>query len=163
MNDGMDPELRDEEVHRREQEIRTLHPGLTNREIRSTLTEKQYNKLKDCYLLPEHGPTDIEPNVRYYTRDKDGEHVKFLLLKNVLVDSYIPAKLALEKAKWGDATRKAARTQPDSKKITYCWFRQLPGHIDGSDFESLRSGPTLSQLPRAQTCRHPGLYKKTGW
>jgi hypothetical protein len=145
MNDRMDPELRDEEVHRMEQEIPTLHPGLTNREIRPTLTDDEYKKLKGCYLLPEHGPTDIEPNVRYYTRDKDGEHVKFLLLKNVLVDSYIPAKIALEEATWKVAGRTAATGQPNPKKITYGWFRQLPGHIEGSDFESLRTRPTLSQ------------------
>jgi hypothetical protein len=147
MTDRMDPELIDHEVHQMErEEPPRRHPGLKYKKIDATVTGQQYKSLRDNYLLAEHGETDIEPNICYYTLDENGnEHVKFLLLKNVLVDSYIPAKLALEAATWGSATRGSAKGQPHPKKLTYGWYPQTPGHIAGNHFESLRSEPTLNQ------------------
>jgi hypothetical protein len=146
MNDEMDPELLDEELYRMEKERPRRHPGLKYQEIHPVLSDKVYKGLKGCYLLPEHAANDIEPNVCYYTRDAQGrDHAKFLLLKNVLVDSYIRAKLAMEGATWGSATRGSATGQPHPKKITYGWYPQIPGHVVGSKFDSVRSEPTLSQ------------------
>ena len=54
MNDEMDPELLDEEVHRMEKERPRRHPGLKYQEIHPVLSDKVYKDLKGCYLLPEH-------------------------------------------------------------------------------------------------------------
>ena len=49
MNDEMDPELLDEEVHRMEQERPRRHLGLKYQEIHPALTDEQYSSLKGCY------------------------------------------------------------------------------------------------------------------
>jgi hypothetical protein len=153
MNDEMDPELLDDDIHQMEQEVPRPHPGLKYRKISPLIRdEKKYKELNRCYLSPEHGALDIEPNTVYFDPARK-QKVKFLLLKNVLVDSYIRAKLALEKANWKDATRTVAKGQPNPKKITFGWYPQLPGHIEGkkpghvggNKLYSLRTEPTLSQ------------------
>jgi len=164
MNEEMDPELGDEDVRRMEQETDPdlcdeeffrmeqeepprLNRTIKYRRIRSILKDDDYKDLNRCFLLPEHGPTDIEPGVCYYTHDPQTRKVqfKFLVLKNVLVAPYIRAKLALEGAKWGAATRDSAGSQPHPKKITWGFYPQKPGHQKGNDYYSIRNQPTLEQ------------------
>jgi hypothetical protein len=147
--DDVDPAEIDDEIHRMEQEEPPHpHPSLKYQEIKPPffLDEDRYKKLYKCYLLPEHGPHDIQPNTLYFTRDSERRiHYKFLLLKNKLRSSYKSALNALENADWGAATRGSATGQPNPKKITYGWYPQTPGHIAGHGFDSVRSEPTLSQ------------------
>jgi hypothetical protein len=158
MKDEMDPELRmeqederdlcDEETYRLEQEKPPRsHPSLKREEILPVLDEVQYEELYDCFLLPAHGPQDIQPNTVYVNRES--KQIKFLLLKKVLVAPYIRAKLALEGARWIQSDRGAADSQPHAKKITWGFFPQTPGHIAGNGYCSVRSKPTLEQPPLA--------------
>lgn len=140
--------MNEDEIWRMEQEEPpSRHPGLDYQEIRPVLKEKDYNDLKGCFLLPEHGPKDIQPNVCYYTRHPETgkEQVKFLVLPGVLRNEYIRARLALEEAKWGAATRDSAAGQPNPRKLTWGFIPQTPGHVVGSGYESIRSKPTLEQ------------------
>jgi hypothetical protein len=166
MNGEMDPELLDEDVRRMEQdenddpeivndetswmeqeEPPRLNRTIKHRRIKPILDDAQYKKLNRCYLLPEQGARDIEPGVCYYTRDTQTRRVqfKFLVLKRILAAPYIRAKLALEGAKWGTATRDSAGSQPHAKKITWGFYPQTPGHRKGNDYYSIRSKPTLEQ------------------
>jgi hypothetical protein len=152
MKDEMDPELLDEDVRRMEhEEPPRPHPGLKYHAIRPVLSDRQYSDLKKCYLLPEHGAKNIEPNTVYF--DPGRKQIKFLLLKSVLVDSYIRAKLALEGATWGPAARESTTGQPHPRKITYGWYPQRPGHVAGHGFDSVRSEATLSQPALAHGLR----------
>jgi hypothetical protein len=169
MKDEMDPELLDEETHRLEQEdpdeeipddeISRMeqeepprpHPGLIYQPIRPVVKEGDYKDLGDCFLLPEHGPHDIQPNTVYF--DPDHKQIKFLLLKKVLAAPYIRAKLALEGARWFQSDRGAADSQPRAKKITWGFFPQTPGHIAGHGYYSVRSKPTLEQPALAYDLR----------
>jgi hypothetical protein len=53
--------------------------------------------------------------------------------------------LALEAADWDTASRTAAKGQPNAKKLTVGWYAQLPGHVEGRPFDSLRNRATLDQ------------------
>lgn len=134
----------EDEIHQLEKdEPPRRHPGLTYQPIHPVLTDEQYKRLKGCYLQPEHGPRDIQPDTVYF--DPDRKQIKFLVLKRALVDSYIRANLGLEGAKWGAATRDSAGSQPKSRKLTWGFFPQTPGHVAGHGYESIRSKPTLEQ------------------
>lgn len=124
-----------------------VHPGLKWQEIHPQITEQEYKDLDRCFLLPEHGPIEAEPNTVYFTRDpKTGEeHVKFLLLPDVLRNEYLGALLALENAKWGTGTRGSAGSQPHPRKITYGFYKQTPGHEAGNEHHSVRLASTLEQ------------------
>jgi hypothetical protein len=144
MNNETDPELVDDDVHQMEhEEPPRPHPNLKRQEILPVLEEEQYKELYDCFLLPEHGPQDIQPNTVYV--DRESKQIKFLLLKKVLVAPYIRAKLALEGARWIQSDRGAADSQPHAKKITWGFFPQIPGHVAGHGYYSVRSKPTLEQ------------------
>jgi len=124
-----------------------VHPGLKRVEIRPQITDAEYKALHGCFLLPEHGPLEAEPNTAYFTRNPETgeEHVKFLLLPDVLRNEYMGALLALENAKWGAGTRGSAGSQPHARKITYGFYPQKPGHVAGNDYHSIRTAPTLEQ------------------
>ena len=83
----------------------------------------------------------------YFTHDPETrkEQIKFLVLPGVLRDEYIRARLALEEARWGAATRDSAGGQPNPRKLTWGFIPQTPGHVVGSGYESIRSKPTLEQ------------------
>lgn len=158
MNEEMDPELLDDDVHRMEQEESPCpHPGLIYQPIEPLIKDKtKYQKLYDCFLQPEQAPYDIQPDTVYFDRER--KQIKFLLLKNAL--SYgvcMPAKLALMAAEWGDVRRVSAGSQPNPKKITWGFFPQTPGHVIGSGYKSIRNQPTLEQPALAHCLR--GLVK----
>lgn len=139
----------DVEIRQMEQEEPPVpHPGLIYQPIRPVLGESDYQALKGCFLLPEHGPRDIQPNTVYFDRER--KQIKFLVLKGVLSDSYQRAEDALRRADWGNATRKSAGSQPKPRKITWGFFPQTPGHVAGNEYESIRNQATLEQPWLAQ-------------
>jgi hypothetical protein len=155
-----DPEPIDDEIYRMEQEEPPRpHPGLTDQPINPILSEEKYEHLRGCFLLPEHGTRDIQPNTVYFEPER--KQIKFLVLKGVLRDPgllsrhpYIydedPYKRALDAlgnkfTKWGDATRDSAGGQPNPRKITWGFYKQKPGHQKGNNYYSIRSKPTLEQ------------------
>ncbi len=146
--DANDSEIVDDETSRMEREKSPrLNRTIKYRRIEPVIKDDQYKKLNRCYLLPEHGPKDIEPGICYYIRDPQTRKVqfKFLVLKRVLVAPYNRAKLALEGATWGAATRGSAGSQPHAKKITWGFYPQTPGHQKGNEYYSIRSKRTLEQ------------------
>lgn len=148
MKRSLSPALTLDEIHVMEKEP----PPYPNRmlqyqQIQPVLTQEQYNRLKGCYLLPEHGPNEVQPNIAYWARDPETgkPQFKILLLPRVLFHQYMRAKLVLERAKWGTATRESANGQPSPKKITYGFYPQKPGHVEGNGWYSVRNEASLRQ------------------
>jgi len=139
-----DPQDLDPELHQMEQEEPPQWRGdLTYQSIEPVPTDKKYRKLNHCYLQPQHGPNEIQPNVVY--SDKAQKQIKFLLLKNALSPkSYNQALDVLKEADWQPCAR-AANGQKHGKKLTLGWLPPLPGKTAGNDYDNIRTAPTLDQ------------------
>src|ERR1035441_10552785 len=82
------------------------------RQITPVITEKQLAKLKppfrikQCFLTPDVGPNEIEPNVVY----KDDKQVKFLLLPKVISEAaWLKAHIAATDSRTDSRMTKGTR------------------------------------------------------
>lgn len=110
---------------------------MTERRIFPVLDDGEYNKCIDCFLTPEMGPHQIQPNVVY----KDSSQIKFLLLPDALSSkAYDKALRSLKRADFQKSSRRAAYAQKQGGKLTLGWI--FPHH---PKYKNIRSAPTLEQ------------------
>jgi hypothetical protein len=109
---------------------------LPERQIKPVLTDKEYSKLKFCYVTPDMGRNEIEPNIVY----KDGGQIKFLLLPEAISGAaWLKATLAARAAYPNKGSRKADG-QKYGRKLTLGWMKlRYPG------YDNMRTAPTLEQ------------------
>jgi hypothetical protein len=131
---------------------------LVEQSISPILRDTDYRKREWCYLTPEMGANEIEPNVVY----RDGKQLKFLLLPKALPNSYLRVFDVLhQKAKQNEGWKKGSRKadgQRRGKKITVGWFPQLPGHSVGSGYYNVRTAATLEN-PEILAALYPMLWE----
>ena len=138
--------MHDDEIHTLEKdpdslsvygtELRTL----PERQISPILTQEQYRARNLCYMTPEMGANEIEPNVIY----RDGNQIKFLLLPKALPNSHLRMLEILKNADWKNCAR-AANGQKHGKKITVGWLPQKAYRVAGSGYKNIRTAQTLEQ------------------
>lgn len=111
------------------------------RSISPILPDDEYKSLKLCYLTPETGAKEIEPNIVYH----DGKQIKFLLLPDAIpAAAYRRLDDALHLADWAKCDR-AANGQKRGKKLTIGWYPQKPNYAKGSGYNNIRTAATLDQ------------------
>jgi len=114
---------------------------LPEQQIKPVLTEDQLDKLKppfcikSCFLTPDAGPKEIEPNVVY----KDGKELKFLLLpKGISHAAWLEAHVAAMASKPQKGSRRAANAQVHGRKLTIGWIKNVDPR-----YPNMRTAPTL--------------------
>jgi hypothetical protein len=106
------------------------------RQITPVLSEDEYKKHNMCFLTPDLGRNEIEPNVVY----KDGKQIKFLLLPKAISEAaWLKALLAAQESSLNPSSR-AANGQFYGRKLTLGWIKlRYPG------YDNIRTVPTLEQ------------------
>lgn len=76
--------------------------------ISPVLSQKQYKKWMNCFLTPELGTKEVQPNSVY----RDGKQIKLLLLPSVLSRNVYDRTLrSLDQAHFQKGSRRAAYAQ----------------------------------------------------
>ena len=114
---------------------------LPERQIKPILTEEELNNLKppfcikSCFLTPDAGPKEIEPNIRY----QDGKQLKFLLLpESISAAAWLKANAAAMESKPQKGSRRRANAQVHGRKLTIGWMRNVDPR-----YPNMRTAPTL--------------------
>jgi hypothetical protein len=144
---------------------------VVERQVTPRLTDEDYSKLKLCYMTPEMGRDEIEPNVAYWDwneyehvyqdddleirrETKNRKQLKFLLLPKAIDSAaWLKATIAAQKAHMSRGSR-AANGQQYGVKLTLGWLPQRPGYAEGSGYYNVRTAPTLMQ-PELLTAFYP--------
>lgn len=131
---------------------------LVEHSISPILSDVDYRKRELCYLTPEMGANEIEPNVVY----RDGKQIKFLVLPKALPNSYLRVldvlqQKAQDHSGWKKGSRKADG-QRRGKKITVGWFPQKPFHVAGHGYHNVRTAATLEN-PEILAALYPMLWE----
>ena len=124
MKDEMDPDVRDDDIHRMEQEEPLCcHPGLKYQDI-VRFSKRAITKTSTIVSYCQNTGLTISnriPSILTPTASKS-----IPAPQERLVAPYIRALLALEGARWIQSDRGAADSQPHAKKVMWGFFPQIP-------------------------------------